>query len=156
MNGMKRWEFFSFCSGTKHCVAGISPGLLWTEAIRSHPGRERGTMATDYNVGTRGAPSTELQSSPGLVLQSLSLVWLFATCLAPLSMGFPRQEYWSGLPCPSPGDLPNPGIEPASPAAFALADKFFTTDHLNMQKQSTHTKIICVCWLFLYIMMMAM
>ena len=34
----------------------------------------------------------------------------------PLSTGFPRQEYWSGLPCPSPGDLPNPGIEPSSPA----------------------------------------
>ena len=36
--------------------------------------------------------------------------------LAPLSMGFPRQEYQSGLPFPSPGDLPNPGIEPGSPA----------------------------------------
>ena len=35
---------------------------------------------------------------------------------APLSMGFPRQEYWSGLPFPSPGDLPDPGIEPESPA----------------------------------------
>ena len=35
---------------------------------------------------------------------------------APLSMGFPRQEYWSGLPFPSPGDLPDPGIKPASPA----------------------------------------
>ena len=35
---------------------------------------------------------------------------------APLSMGFSRQEYWSGLPCPSPGDLPNPGIKPRSPA----------------------------------------
>ena len=35
---------------------------------------------------------------------------------APLSMGFCRQEYWSGLPFPSPGDLPNPGIEPGSPA----------------------------------------
>ena len=34
----------------------------------------------------------------------------------PLSMGFSRQEYWSGLPCPPPGDLPNPGIEPKSPA----------------------------------------
>ena len=41
----------------------------------------------------------------------------------PLSMGFPRQEYWSGLPWPPPGDLPNPGIEPASPA---LAGGFFT------------------------------
>ena len=36
-------------------------------------------------------------------------------CQAPLSMGFSRQEYWSGLPCPSPGNLPNPGIEPRSP-----------------------------------------
>ena len=43
---------------------------------------------------------------------------------APLSMGFPKQEYWSGLPSPSPGDLPNPGIEPMSPA---LAGRFFTS-----------------------------
>ena len=42
---------------------------------------------------------------------------------APLSMGISRQEYWSGLPLPSPGDLPDPGIEPASPA---LAGGFFT------------------------------
>ena len=38
---------------------------------------------------------------------------------APLSMGFPRQEYWSGLPCPSPGDLPDPGIEPGFSALQA-------------------------------------
>ena len=36
--------------------------------------------------------------------------------VSPLSMGFPRQEYWSGLAFPSPGDLPNPGIEPVPPA----------------------------------------
>ena len=42
----------------------------------------------------------------------------------PLSMGFSRQEYWSGLPFTPPGDFPNPGIEPASPAS---ADGFFTT-----------------------------
>ena len=51
----------------------------------------------------------------------LSHVRLFATpltvtCQAPLSVGFSRQEYWSGLPFPSPGDLPHPGIEPKSPA----------------------------------------
>ena len=40
-------------------------------------------------------------------------------------MGFPRQEYWSGLPFPSPGDLPDPGIDPVSPA---LAGGFFTTE----------------------------
>ena len=39
----------------------------------------------------------------------------------PLSMGFSRQDYWSGLPFPSPGDLPNPGIEPGSPALRAEA-----------------------------------
>ena len=39
---------------------------------------------------------------------------------APLSMGFSRQEYWSGLPSPSPGYLPNPGIEPAFPVSPAL------------------------------------
>ena len=54
-----------------------------------------------------------------------SCVQLFATpwtvaCQAALSMGFSWQEYWSGLPCPSPGDLPDPGIEPESPAALAL------------------------------------
>ena len=38
---------------------------------------------------------------------------------APLSMGFPKQEYWSGLPFPSPGDLPDPGIKPRSPALQA-------------------------------------
>ena len=41
-------------------------------------------------------------------------------CLAPLSMGFLGQEYWSELPCPPPGDIPDPGIEPASPGALAL------------------------------------
>ena len=46
---------------------------------------------------------------------------------APLSMGFSRQEYWSGLPCPPPGDLPNPGIEPTSLTCPALAGRFFTT-----------------------------
>ena len=46
---------------------------------------------------------------------------------APLSVRFPRQEYWSGLPFPPPGDLPNPRIKPASLASPALADGFFTT-----------------------------
>ena len=45
---------------------------------------------------------------------------------APLFMGFSRQEYWSGLPCPPPGDLPDPGIEPASLSSAALASTFFT------------------------------
>ena len=47
---------------------------------------------------------------------------------APLSMRFPRQEHWSGLPFPPPGDLPNPGIKPMSPASPALSGGFFTTE----------------------------
>ena len=46
---------------------------------------------------------------------------------APLSMGFSREEYWSGLLCPPPGECPNPGIEPASLTSLALAGGFFTT-----------------------------
>ena len=57
-------------------------------------------------------------------VKSLNRVRLFATLWtvahqAPLSMGFSRQEYWSGLPFPSPGDLPDPGIEPRFPALQA-------------------------------------
>ena len=59
-------------------------------------------------------------------VKSLSHVRLFATLWtvaqqAPLSMGFSRQEYWSGLLFPSPGDLPDPGIEPRSPPLQAEA-----------------------------------
>ena len=50
--------------------------------------------------------------------------WIVAR-QAPLSMAFPRQEYYSGLPFPSPGDLPDPGIKPTSPA---LASEFCTTE----------------------------
>ena len=58
------------------------------------------------------------------MLSCFSYVQLFATLWtiarqAPLSLGFSTQEYWTGLPCPPPGDLPNPGIEPRSPALLA-------------------------------------
>ena len=50
---------------------------------------------------------------------------------APLSMGFTRQEYWGGLPFPTPEDLPNPQIQPESPVSPALAGGFFTTAPLG-------------------------
>ena len=53
--------------------------------------------------------------------------WTVA-CQAPLSMEFPRQEHWNELTFPSPGDLPNPGTEPVSPVAPALAGRFFTSE----------------------------
>ena len=79
------------------------------------------------------------QNTPGRVNISflknwkfLSHVWLFVTPWtvahqAPLSMEFSRQEYWSGLPCLSPGDLPHPGVEPVFLAFPTLAGRFFTT-----------------------------
>ena len=65
------------------------------------------------------------------VLSHFSHVRLFVTPRtvahqAPLSMEFSRQEYWSGFPCPPPGDLPDPGIEPESLMSPALASGFFT------------------------------
>ena len=72
------------------------------------------------------------QTTCACVLSHFSHFPLFATLWTiahqvPLSMGFFRQGYWSGLPFPPPGSLPDPGIEPASHVAPALADRFFTT-----------------------------
>ena len=66
------------------------------------------------------------------VLNCFSHIQLFETAWtvvhqAPLFMGFSRQEYWSGLPFPSPEDLPNAGIEPMSLMSLELAGGFFTT-----------------------------
>ena len=59
-------------------------------------------------------------------------IWTVAL-QAPLAMGFSRQEYWSGLPFPSPGDLPHPGIEPMS---LVLASGFFTAEPPGKAKYS--------------------
>ena len=60
------------------------------------------------------------------VLSNLSHVLLCDTVQAPLSVGFSKQEYWSGLPFLPPRDLPDPGVEPASLMSPALAGGFFT------------------------------
>ena len=60
------------------------------------------------------------------LIQSCPTLWTVARQV-PLSMGFSRQEYWSGLPCPPPGDLPNSAIESESLTPPALAGRFFTT-----------------------------
>ena len=66
------------------------------------------------------------------MLSRFTCVWFCATqwivdCQAPLSAGFSRQEYWSGLQCPPRGDLPNPWIEPWSLKSPVLLGRFFTT-----------------------------
>ena len=80
------------------------------------------------------------------IMLVLSCVWLSVTPWAvahqaPLSMGFSRQEYWTGLPFPPPGDLPNSGMEPLSPA---LEGKFFPTEPSEKPQiiHTYHKKII--------------
>ena len=72
-----------------------------------------------------------------VVSNSFATPWTIAFQVL-LCMGFRRQEYWNGLPFPSPEDVPDPGIEPTSPA---LADRFFTTE----TSQKHHIKGVCVC-----------
>ena len=66
---------------------------------------------------------------------------------APLSMGFSRQEYWNGLSCPPPGDLPNPGIESTPLMSPALAGWFFTTS-VTWKVSTEHFKTLNIAELF--------
>ena len=66
---------------------------------------------------------------------------------APLSMRVFRQEYWSGLPCPPPGDLPNPGLEPTSPVAPALQVDSFLLNHWGSPSLSTDLPILNISFL---------
>ena len=99
-------------------------------------------------------PSSRGSSQPRDQTHALGLLLLLLTCFsrvqlfttpwtaahqAFLSMGFSRQEYWSGLPCPPPGDLPSPGIKSESPAAPAFAGRFFTTERQGSPHDSYST-----------------
>ena len=105
------------------CCLGLPEevALLWMLQLTLKVLRAKGNSFLKENLqGCRGRFAC-------MCTQLLSHIWLFATPWTaahqgPLSMGFPRQEYWSGLPFPPPGHLPDPGIEPLSPA---LAGRFF-------------------------------
>ena len=121
----------------------------WVPSLDQEDPLEKG-MATQTNILAWRIPWTEepdgLQSmgsqrvghdwatnSAIIRAHSLSPFWLFAilwtvACQAPLSMAFSRQKYWSGLPFPSTGALPDPGIEPMSSMSSSLAGRFFTTE----------------------------
>ena len=98
----------------------------------SRPGPRLGTSAWEDTSllppRWRGSSVTDLVVVFSCQVTSNSYVtlWIIAH-QPPLSMGFPRQEYWSGLSFTSPGDIPDPGIEPAFLASLALAGRFFTT-----------------------------
>ena len=72
---------------------------------------------------------------------SFVTLWTIA-CRTSLSMGFPGQEYWSGLPFPSPGDLPDPGIEPASPA--------LQVDSLQLSHRRSLYNTYCFYYMYIY------
>ena len=89
-----------------------------------------------------GVPLTDVLCLHARVRSGFSRVPLFVTprtvaCQAPLSMRFSRQGYWGGLPCPSPGDLPDPGVEPMSPSLQA--------DSLPTEPPSQDTKSSLLC-----------
>ena len=65
---------------------------------------------------------------------------------APLSVELSRQEYWSQLPCPPLGDLPDPGIEPVSPATLALQANFFIAETPGKPRCSSLPLEICICF----------
>ena len=89
---------------------------------------------TSLNITSNARECNKCVSS---VMSDSGTPWTVAH-QAPLSMGFSRQEYWSELPCPPPGDLPNPGIGPVSPESPALAGGFFTMEPpWKLQKNAT-------------------
>ena len=100
------------------------------------------TLARTLALGRRALHPHSLLSTPGCSLLQVMCVplfvnpWTIARQL-PLSMEFSRQEYWSGLPFPTPGDLPDPRIKPTSPA---LAGRFFTTEPLGSPVTNTLSK----------------
>ena len=94
------------------------------------------------------------------MLSHFSHVWLFETlwtvaCQAPLFMGFSRQEYWCGLPCPPPGELPYPGIKLTSPASPKLQVNYLPTELPGKPKYIciyTHTYIYIYIFLLVVIL----
>ena len=92
-------------------------------------------------------PEEHLEQTLACVLNRFSRVRLFVilwteALQTPRSMGFSRKEYWSGLPCPPPGDLPGPGIEPTSLMVPALAGRFFTTSITWKPLKQTYLDLI--------------
>ena len=88
-----------------------------------------------------------MEQTLACVLNRFSRVRLFVilwteALQTPRSMGFSRKEYWSGLPCPPPGDLPGPGIEPMSLMSPALAGRFFTTSITWKPLKQTYLDLI--------------
>ena len=120
--------------GRTHSVKAQKYHCLWTEDDKLPELLPEVLGGWPWSRGGSWGPGRQAASWRGSMVRlcvcvcMLSHVQLSAACQAPLSMGFSRQEYWRGLPRPLPGDLPNPGIELASPVSPALAGRFFTAE----------------------------
>ena len=134
-------------SGSRHPLPGESQQCVTTPVKCCQPRKLTQALASWAFIESQSrrpvAPmwmisSIQMPAKAGIHHEShcacccFSLAWLCATlwtvaCQAPLSMGFSRQEYWSGLPCPPLVNLPDPGIEPMSLTTPAMAVRFFTT-----------------------------
>ena len=116
------------CRWILHCLEHWSGQPIPPPEELPDPGLNRGLLHFRqilYQLSYQGSKNTGTKTLQSCLI--LVTPWT-VVCRIPLSMGFFRQEYWSGLPFPSPGDLPDPGIEPASPVPPALAGRFFTSE----------------------------
>ena len=121
----RTWIGFIVTSVLSICCASIAS----TQMKTPRPSLSPGTGPMVMILTSRDVVSAVLS----VYLQSLSRVRLFATSWteayqALVSMEFSMEEYWSGLPFPTPGDLPNSAIEPASRASPAFSGRYFTTE----------------------------
>ena len=128
------WETLGQKDSLEKEIATHSSVLAWRIPWMEEPGglQFTGSQRVGHDWATSLSLSPTTKYLDVYVLSGFSCVWFSVTlrtiaCQAPLSMGFCRQEYWSGLPCPPPGDLPGPGIKAKSLMSPASAGGCFTT-----------------------------
>ena len=131
------------------------PSPFLFPALRPAPSSHRGPAPIQNQLPTQSSADTctgfyqKFKRPNHVKVKSLSHVWLFATpwyvvCQAPPSMGFSRQRYWSRLPFPSPGELPDPGIEPWSP--ILQADSTILATRMNQSESESRSVMSDSLW----------
>ena len=124
----------------------VSP-FCWKGEKEEPDSAPKSPLGSCIRVSSTCVSTQAYRHTRACVLSRFSHVQLFSThwtvaCQAPLSMGFSRQEYWCGLPCPPPGDLPNSGTEPKSLTSPALVGMFFTTGKPGTHLHTSHSPVV--------------